>query len=118
MFQEILDVEDGLSRIKTPLGSSQDYVPIMRYNPFSKKSTTAKEINRRRLIYLNRFSGEVRERIEKGAGRPCILGNAMQNPEVKLDDVDLMGISMSMVRVQVVVTLSVHDTSTLTPSSR
>ena len=97
LFQEILDVEDGLSRIKTPLGSAQDYIPILRLNPFSRKSAVAKEINRRRLAYLDRFSRETRERVEMGVDRPCIQGNCIKDPEVMLSDVDLMGISMSMV---------------------
>lgn len=58
LFQEILDVEDGLSRIKTPLGSMQDYVPILRYVPGNTLSARAKEINRRSVIqYDSRFSG-------------------------------------------------------------
>ena len=33
LLEEIVDVEDGLSRIKSPLGSLQDFVPILRYVP-------------------------------------------------------------------------------------
>ena len=98
LLEEIIDVEDGLSRIKTPLGSFQDFIPIMRYIPFNKKSETAKEINRRRLIFLNRFSREMEERIEKGVDKSCIQGNCLKDPDVKLEPVDLLSISMSMVR--------------------
>ena len=98
LMEEIIDVEDGLSRIKTPLGSAQDFIPILRFLPFNKKSIMAQDINRRRLIFLNRFSRETEERIEQGADKPCIQGNCLKNPEVKLDQVDLLGISMSMVR--------------------
>lgn len=97
LLEEIIDVEDGLSRIKTPLGSAQDFIPILRYIPFNKKSEIAKEINRRRLIFLNRFSQEMEDRIEKGVDKACIQGNCLRDPEVKLDKVDLLGISMSMV---------------------
>lgn len=97
LLEEIIDVEDGLSRIKTPLGSAQDFIPILRYVPFNKKSETAREINRRRLIFLNRFARELEERIEKGADKSCIQGNCLRDPQVKLDQNDLMGISMSMV---------------------
>ena len=98
LLEEIIDVEDGLSRIKTPLGSAQDFIPILRYNPFNKKSVTAREINRRRLVFLRRFERETKERVEKGIDKPCIQGNCLKDPDVKLDAVDLMGISMSMVR--------------------
>lgn len=97
LLEEIIDVEDGLSRIKTPLGSFQDFVPILRYLPFNKKSETAKEINRRRLIFLNRFASELEDRVEKGVDKACIQGNCLRDPQVKLDQTDLMGISMSMV---------------------
>ena len=98
LFEEILDAEDGLSRIKTPLGSTQDFIPILRVLPFNKKSVTAREINKRRLAYLYRFDREMRERMEKGVEKPSIAVNCIKDEEVKLDEVDLLGISMSMVR--------------------
>jgi hypothetical protein len=72
-------------------------IPILRLLPFNKKSATAKEINRRRLIFLNRFSKEMENRVEKGTEKPCIQVNCLKDPQVKLDQVDLLGISMSMV---------------------
>ena len=99
LLEEIIEVEDGLSRVKTPLGSTQDFIPILRLLPFNKTSARAKEINRRRLIFLNRFSTELNQRLEKGDDKPCIQGNCLKDPEVKLSEVDLMGISMSMVRL-------------------
>lgn len=98
LFEEILDAEDGLSRIKTPLGSTQDFIPILRLLPFNKKSVTARDINRRRLVYLDRFSREMEERMGEGVAKPCIQVNCIEDPQVKLDKVDLLGISMSMVR--------------------
>lgn len=110
LFQEIIDVEDGLSRIKTPLGSKQDYVPILRYLPGNTLSARAKEINRRRLVYLNRFAREVEDRVEKGAEEPCIMSNCIKDPNTKLDDIDLLGISMSMVRLLVSLSRSLKRT--------
>ncbi len=98
LLDEIIEVEDGLSRIKTPLGSLQDFVPVLRLLPFNKKSIAAQDINKRRLRFLNRFSQETEARIEKGVDKPCIQGNCLKDPEVKLDKMDLLGISMSMVR--------------------
>lgn len=99
LLEEIIEVEDGLSRIKCPLGSTQDFIPILRLLPFNKKSAAAKEINRRRLSFLNRFSKEMEDRVEQGIDKPCIQGNCLKDPQVKLDKVDLLGISMSMVSV-------------------
>ena len=97
LFREILDAEDGLSRIKTPLGSTQDFIPILRFLPFNKKSETAQKINKRRLAFLNRFSKELEDRMEKGIEKPCIQVSCIRDPQEKLDEVDLLGVSMSMV---------------------
>lgn len=98
LLEEIVDVEDGLSRIKSPLGSLQDYIPIMRYVPFANNSAVARDINRRRLVFLNRFDRELKERIAKGQDVSSIASNCLKDPEAKLDDVDLLSISMSMAR--------------------
>lgn len=98
LLDEIIDVEDGLSRIKSPLGSAQDFIPILRILPFNNQSARAREINRRRLVYLNRFSREMESRVAKADETPCIQGNCLRDPDVKLDAVDMMSISMSMVR--------------------
>lgn len=97
LLEEIVDVEDGLSRIKSPLGSLQDYVPIMRYVPFANNSAVARDINRRRLVFLNRFDRELKERIAEGRETSSIASNCLKDPEARIDDVDLLSISMSMV---------------------
>ena len=99
LLEEIVDVEDGLSRIKAPLGSLQDFIPLMRWVPFANNSAVARDINRRRLAFLNRFDRELKERIAKGAEAESIASNCLKDPEAKLDDVDLLSISMSMVGV-------------------
>lgn len=100
LLEEIIDAEDELSRVKTPLGSSQDFIPILRLMPFNTKSSRARETNRRRLAYLNRFSREMKERMENGTEKACIQVNCIKDEEVKLDEIDLMGISMSMVCIR------------------
>ncbi|TKA34704.1 hypothetical protein B0A54_13304 [Friedmanniomyces endolithicus] len=97
LLNEIVDVEDGLSWIKNPLGSAQDFIPILRLLPFNSQSTRARQVNRRRLVYLRRFERETEERVEKGVDKPCIQGKCLRDPTVQLDSIDLMSISMSMV---------------------
>lgn len=99
LLEEIVDVEDGLSRIKSPLGSLQDFIPILRYVPGMSNSGVAREINRRRLVFLNRFDRELKGRIARGEESESIASNCLKDPEAKLDDVDLLSISMSMVDV-------------------
>ena len=108
LLNEIIDVEDGLSRVKTPLGSAQDFIPILRLLPFNPQSARAREVNRRRLIYLRRFERETEIRVEKGIDQPCIQGKCLRDPEVQLDNVDLMSISMSMVSSFPIVSCSRH----------
>ncbi|KAK1052114.1 hypothetical protein LTR74_016578 [Friedmanniomyces endolithicus] len=97
LLSEIIDVEDGLSRIKNPLGSAQDFIPILRLLPFNSQSSKAREVNRRRMVYLRRFERETEQRVEKGVDKPCIQGKCLRDPTVQLDNIDLMSISMSMV---------------------
>lgn len=97
LLHEIIEVEDRLSRVKTPLGSPQDFVPALRLLPFNRQTKEAAETNRRRLVYLRRFEREMAERVKKGTDRPCIQSNVLRDPTVELNDVDLMSISMSMV---------------------
>ncbi|KAH8812106.1 cytochrome P450 [Xylogone sp. PMI_703] len=97
LFDELTYVEENVSRIRSAVGSLQDYIPILRWNPVNSKSAHAMEINRRRLRYLNRFNDELQHRLKEDKSKPCIQGNVLKNPESNFTDVELMSISMSMV---------------------
>lgn len=97
LFDELIDVEDNVSRIRAATGSLQDFIPILRLNPINTKSTHAKETNQRRLRYLNRFNSELEQRVKNGDVKPCIQGNILRDPDSKFTDIELMSISMSMV---------------------
>lgn len=97
LFDELIDVEDRVTRLRSVTGSYQDYIPLMRWNPFNLKSSHAKETNLRRLAYLHRFSDEHKEEMKVGGDKPCIQGNILQDPEHKFTEVELTSINMSMV---------------------
>ena len=97
LFDELIDVEDNVSRIRAATGSLQDFIPILRLNPINTKSAHARDVNRRRLRYLNRFNEDLEQRIKGKDTKPCIQGNVLKDPSAKFTDVELMSISMSMV---------------------
>ena len=97
LISELIQIEHQVAQLRASTGSSQDFVPILRWNPFSRKSAFARETNRRRLVYLNRFNRELEDRIKVHKDKPCIQGNVLKDPDAKLNDIELMSISMSMV---------------------
>ncbi|RFU24453.1 hypothetical protein B7463_g11887, partial [Scytalidium lignicola] len=97
LFDELTYVEENVSRIRSAVGSLQDYIPILRLNPINSKSAHAREINRRRLLYLNRFNDELQQRLRDDKVQPCIQGNVLKDPDSKFTEVELMSLSMSMV---------------------
>ena len=96
-FDELTLVEHSVSRLRGPIGSFQDYLPFLRCNPINVTSTFARAIGKRRLVYLGRFNKELEDRINAGTDVPSIQANVLKDPEAKLNDTELMSISMSMV---------------------
>ncbi|KAK9452136.1 cytochrome P450 [Limtongia smithiae] len=97
LFQEITEVEEYVSRFRSTTGNLQDYVPLWRLNPFSSQSTMAKDMRRRRDVYLNYMNRELERRIEEKSYKPCIQANVLLDPEAKLNSAELMSISLTMV---------------------
>lgn len=97
LFDELTTIEDDVSRLRGPIGQWQDYVPILQWNPINKQSSHAADINRRRLVYLKRFNNELDERIKTGKDKPSIQANVLKDPEAKLNEIELLSISMSMI---------------------
>lgn len=97
LFEEITEVEEEVSKFRSTTGNLQDYVPLLRLNPFNSHSKKAEEMRRRRDIYLSKLNRELDERIEQGTDKPCIQGNVIKDPEAKLDRTELMSISLTMV---------------------
>ncbi|KAK2681951.1 Cytochrome P450 [Fusarium oxysporum f. sp. vasinfectum] len=79
LLREITHVEVEISRFRSTTDNLQDYIPLLRLNPFSfghKKGC--------------------RERVSKGTHKPCIQANIMLDREAKLNDVEMMSISLTM----------------------
>ncbi|KAL0937396.1 3-hydroxyphenylacetate 6 hydroxylase [Colletotrichum truncatum] len=96
LFKEIIDVEVNISRFRSVTDNLQDYIPLMRMNPFSAGTRQAVEMRRRRDIYLSKLNNDLKEKVQNGTYEPCIQANVMLDEEAKLDDVELTSISLTM----------------------
>ncbi|KAK9240064.1 cytochrome P450 [Lipomyces kononenkoae] len=97
LFHEITEVEEYVSRFRSTTGNKQDYIPLLRLNPFSGQSALAKNMRARRDVYLSRMNRELDERIAKMTYKPCIQASVLLDSDAKLDSTELMSISLTMV---------------------
>lgn len=96
LFDEITHVEEEISKFRSTTGNLQDYVPLLRLNPFSTNSKKAKEMRDRRDKYLTGLNRQLDDRMEKGTHKPCIQANVILDEEAKLNSEELTSISLTM----------------------
>jgi 3-hydroxyphenylacetate 6-hydroxylase len=96
MFHEICEVEAAISKFRSTTGNLQDYIVVLRLNPFSFGTKSAKDHRRRRDVYLTRLNRELDERMEKGIHKSCIQANIIQDKEAALNREELTSISLTM----------------------
>ncbi|KAJ9662380.1 hypothetical protein H2201_006088 [Coniosporium apollinis] len=96
MFHEITEVEEAISKFRSTTGNLQDYIPLLRLNPFSAGSKLAREMRERRDVYLNRLNRDLDDRMEKGIHKPCIQANVILDKDAALNKEELTSISLTM----------------------
>lgn len=96
MFGEITEVEEEISKFRSTTGNLQDYIPILRLNPFNSHSQKAREVRNRRDVYLKTLNDGLDERIANGTYKPCIQANVIMDEEAKLNKEELTSISLTM----------------------
>ncbi|KAL2783424.1 cytochrome P450 [Aspergillus keveii] len=96
LFDEITEVEEEISKFRSTTGNLQDYIPLLRMNPFSTNSQKAKEMRDRRDKYLGSLNRDLDDRMEKGTHKPCIQANVILDKEAKLNSEELTSISLTM----------------------
>lgn len=96
LFDEITQVEEEISKFRSTTGNLQDYVPLLRLNPFSTNSKKAAEMRMRRDKYLGALNRDLNDRMEKGTHKPCIQANVILDKEAKLNTEELTSISLTM----------------------
>ncbi|EOD51687.1 putative cytochrome p450 phenylacetate protein [Neofusicoccum parvum UCRNP2] len=97
MFAEITEVEEDISRFRSTTGNLQDYIPILRWNPFDQwAKKRSKEVRDRRDVYLNRLNNDLDKRMAEGTHKPCIQANVILDKEASLNKEELTSISLTM----------------------
>lgn len=96
LFHEITHVEEEISRFRSTTGNLQDYIPLLRLNPFSFGTAKAREMRDRRDVYLTALNKGLDERIANGTHKPCIQANVILDKEAKLSKDELISISLTM----------------------
>lgn len=96
LFHEITHVEDVVSGFRSTTGNLQDYIPILRFNPFSLGSSTAREMRKRRDLYLNKLNDDLNHRIAEGTHNLCIQAHVILDKENQLNKEELTSISLTM----------------------
>jgi len=96
LFHEITHVEEEVSRFRSTTGNLQDYIPLLRLNPFNLGSSKAREMRDRRDIYLKALNQGLDERMANGTHKPCIQANIILDKETVLNDEELTSISLTM----------------------
>ena len=96
LFHEITEVEEEISKFRSTTGNLQDYIPVLRLNPFSFGTRKAAEMRRRRDVYLTKLNRDLDDRMEKGTHKPCIQANVILDEEAKLNKEELTSISLTM----------------------
>jgi len=96
LFDEITHVEEEVSRFRSTTGNLQDYIPLLRLNPFNFGSRKAREMRDRRDVYLKSLNKGLEDRMEKGTHKPCIQANIILDEEAKLSSEELTSISLTM----------------------
>ncbi|GAB7356640.1 hypothetical protein MBLNU459_g7360t1 [Dothideomycetes sp. NU459] len=96
MFHEIIEVEEDISKFRSTTGNLQDYIPLLRFNPFGGGSRKAREMRDRRDVYLTKLNKDLDDRMEKGTHKPCIQANVILDKEASLNKEELISISLTM----------------------
>lgn len=96
LFHEITEVEEDISKFRSTTGNLQDYIPVLRLNPFSSGSRMAREMRNRRDVYLKKLNGDLDERMRVGTHKPCIQANVILDKEACLNEEELTSISLTM----------------------
>ncbi|PHH69729.1 hypothetical protein CDD82_7551 [Ophiocordyceps australis] len=95
MLKEIVEVERGISNLRSTSNNWQDYIPLLRL--WGSQNSEAKELRVRRDAYLNKLIHDLKENIKNGTDKPCITGNVLKDPEAKLSHDEIKSMCLTIV---------------------
>ena len=106
LLAEIIEVEAGISRYRQTSRNLSNYIPLLRYvNPvlssigIGDSNKDGARMGARRVAYHDVLLVQLKERIERGTDLPCIQGAVLKDPEAKLNETELLSVSLSMMAV-------------------
>lgn len=97
LFKEIVEVEEEMNRFRSTQSNLQDYIPLLRLNPFNRQSAKARQMKARRARFMKHFDDELHDKIASGTNEPCIQASVITFKEDKLNETELNSISLSMI---------------------
>ncbi|EXJ56355.1 3-hydroxyphenylacetate 6-hydroxylase [Cladophialophora psammophila CBS 110553] len=96
LFHEIVHVEDTISNFRSTTGNLQDYIPLLRLNPWNTQSAQAKDMKFRRDRYMQILDKDLDERIRNGTHKPSIRANLLVDEEAQLNDLELSSLNLTL----------------------
>jgi hypothetical protein len=110
LLAEIIEVEAGISRYRQTSRNLSNYIPLLRYvNPalsaigIGESNNDGAKMGARRVAYHDVLLRQLKQRIESGSDLPCIQGAVLKDPEAKLNETELLSVSLSMMAVSFVI---------------
>ena len=84
ILQEIVEVEEALTRYRSHTHNLQDYIPILRN--WSSSSNDAEKYKIRRDKYMKTLMDQLQADIANGVDAPCSIGEVLKHSEDKFSD--------------------------------
>lgn len=96
LFHEIAVVQNQISRLRSTTGNLEDYVPLLRLNPFDRRFKMAESLKFRRDAFLKSLNDDLDDRISLGVHQPCIRASIIFDRDVKLHEAEMSSVSLTM----------------------
>ncbi|OAP56570.1 hypothetical protein AYL99_08682 [Fonsecaea erecta] len=97
LFNEVIEVEDQVSRFRSVTGNLQDYIPLLRWSPFNRTTIKARATRLRQDAYLDQLNRGLVERMDKGIQSPCIQATIKNDAEIQLNEEEITSINLTMI---------------------
>ena len=96
LYKEMSDINDEAIRYRSTTGGNlQDYIPILRLNPFSSHSSRARRLNSRRERVYELLNDGLAERMASGTAGDCLQASLWTDKKAPLSPRELRPINFS-----------------------
>ncbi|MCJ1396941.1 hypothetical protein MMC11_000133 [Xylographa trunciseda] len=94
ILEEIVEVEEALTRYRSHTHNLQDYIPFLRN--WSSSTNDAKKYKARRDKYMKTLMDQLQADIANGRDLPCSIGKVLKESEDEFNDVELGSLSLTL----------------------